>query len=268
MKSLIKMIIWIIAISALVYILLLGLVYRYQEKLIFMPDVLPANYTFQFDGHFKEKFIETPNNTKLNGLLFTTDSPKGVIFFLHGNAGALNSWGFISDIYTAQKYDIFMLDFRGFGKSGGTISSEAQFYNDAQIAYDSIKKEFGEDKITIIGQSIGTAPAAMLAAKNNPKKLILISPYYSLEDLMYQKYHIIPGFLLKYKFRTNEFISKVKAPIFLIHGADDKLINSKATVRLKQLCKKDDTMIIIPNIGHNGINDNNQFQKEIKEILK
>ena len=77
--------------------------------------------------------IKMNDNTLLNGLLFKTDNSKGVIFYLHGNAGSLNSWGEVAKAYTDLNYDVFMIDYRGYGKSEGSISSQGQFFQDMQL---------------------------------------------------------------------------------------------------------------------------------------
>ena len=154
-----------------------------QEELIFFPTKLPANHVFRFNSTFQERYIKTPDGHRLHGLLFKADSSAGIIFYLHGNAGDLDSWGEIASTYTKLNYDIFMLDYRGYGKSEGNISSEQQFHEDVQLAYDHVKKDYPEEKIVVLGYSIGTGTAARLAAFNHPKMLILQSPYYSLIDL-------------------------------------------------------------------------------------
>ena len=67
--------------------------YFFQEKLIFFPDKLDKNYKFSFNQPFEEVNIKTKGGNVLNGLLFKSDKAKGLIFYLHGNAGSLNSWG-------------------------------------------------------------------------------------------------------------------------------------------------------------------------------
>ena len=74
----------------LLYILLCGLLYFFQEKLIFHPQKLDKAYQFQFIEKFEEQNITTADGTILNGLLFRADSAIGLVFYLHGNAGSLN----------------------------------------------------------------------------------------------------------------------------------------------------------------------------------
>ena len=114
--------------------------------MIFHPSALPQDYKFSFEGSYQEVKIPTFDDKKLHGLLFKADSSKGLVFYLHGNAGALDTWGDIANVYTSLNYDIFILDYRGFGKSEGSIYSEAQFYNDVQAAYDLMKKNYSENK--------------------------------------------------------------------------------------------------------------------------
>src|SRR6187402_597718 len=97
------------------YILVCGLLYFFQEKIIFHPQKLNKEYVFQFDQKFEEKNIKTEDGIILNGLLFRADSSKGLIFYLHGNAGSLDAWGVVADTYTPLHYDVFLLDYRGYG---------------------------------------------------------------------------------------------------------------------------------------------------------
>jgi len=103
------MIFQILKIIAGLYVLTCVLLYFFQEKLIFFPEKLNKQYQFSFKQPFKEINITTTDNKILNGVLFTTDSAKGLIFYLHGNAGALNSWGDVAKTYTALQYDVFII---------------------------------------------------------------------------------------------------------------------------------------------------------------
>ena len=107
-----------------IYILVCILLYLFQEKLIFFPEKLSKEYLFQFDQTFEEKNIKTNDGVILSGLLFKADSSKGVILYLHGNGGSLSSWGDVANTYTELGYDVFIIDYRGYGKSEGVISGK------------------------------------------------------------------------------------------------------------------------------------------------
>jgi uncharacterized protein len=249
------------------YIVLCVILFFFQEKLIFFPEKLDSDFQFSFPGKFEEIRFQTDDHTLLNGVLFKADSSKGLIFYLHGNAGSINTWGEIAKTYTDLDHDIFILDYRGYGKSEGTIKSQDQLFRDLQMVYNELKKRYNEDNVIVLGYSIGTAPAANIAAANNPKLLILQAPYYSLTDMMRNTYRIFPTFLLKYKFRTDQFIRDCKMPVVIFHGDQDEVIYYGSSLKLRGLMKRADTLITLRGQGHNGITDNPDYKTEIEKIL-
>jgi pimeloyl-ACP methyl ester carboxylesterase len=126
---------------------------------------------------------------------------------------------------------------------------------------------YDEDKIIVLGYSIGTGPAAKLASTNNPKMLILQSPYYSLTDVVKHTVPIVPPFLLKYKLETYQYLKDCKMPVVLIHGDQDEVIPYSQSLKLKPLLKKSDVLITLAGQPHNGMTFNPDYAKEIQKIL-
>jgi alpha-beta hydrolase superfamily lysophospholipase len=249
------------------YIVLCGLLYFFQEKLIFFPQKLDKNYKFEFGHKFEELNIKLTDGKLINGLLFKADSSKGLIFYLHGNAGNLSTWGEVAKLYTELNYDVFIIDYRSYGKSEGNINGQNQLFDDNQTVYNELKKKYNEEKIIILGYSIGTGLASKLASTNNPKMLILQAPYYNLTDMMKQRFSFIPTFILKYKFATNEYLKNCKMPVVIFHGNADEVIYYGSSLKLKEEFKKQDTLITLYGQGHNGMTDNLDYITEMKKIL-
>lgn len=268
MHRLKKVLIRLSLTAIILCITLYSLFFFFQDRLIFLPDKLNKDYKFNFTQQFEEINIDTNDGITLNGLLFTVDNPKGLIFYLHGNAGALNSWGNVSPFYTDDLgYDIFILDYRGFGKSGGQIDSQSQLFEDVQTAYNTMKQRYKEDSIVIIGYSIGTCPATYLASKNNPNRLILQAPYYSLTSVIQDICPIVPEFLIRYKLETYKYIENCKIPIVIFHGDQDDIIKYNNSLRLEKLLKSSDKLITLEEEGHNNITENAQYKKILSDIL-
>lgn len=264
LKSIFKI---LLLLFASLYLLIVGLLYFNQESLFFHATKLDKNHAFTFTQKFKEISIPTSDKLKLNGLLFQTEKPKGLVFYLHGNAGTVETWGNIAAYYTSLGYDIFILDYRGFGKSEGEISSEEQLFSDISSAYNQLKKQYKEENIIITGYSIGSGLAAYLAASNHPKALILQAPYYHLQQLATYKFPIVPNFAIKYKVPTFSYIQKINCPIYIFHGDKDYVIPYENAVRLKTLLKPNDKLVTLENTGHLGLNDSAAFLFELKKIL-
>ncbi len=235
--------------------------------MIFFPQKLDQEHTFSFAQPFEEKNIITADGTMLSGLIFKANESKGLIFYLHGNAGCLETWGKVAKTYTDLQYDVFMLDYRGFGKSEGSIRSEHQIHEDIQTAYNLMLQDYQQDRVIVLGYSLGSGLASRLASNNTPKLLILQAPYYSLTDMMRKKYPIIPTFLLKYTFETYAYLPNCSMPVAIFHGTDDTVIPYDCSVRLESRIRNTGVFVTLENQGHNGMTDNPQYQKELKQIL-
>ncbi len=63
-----------------IYLLTCTLLYFFQGKMIFFPQSLAKDFTFQFDQNFEERYVEMEDGKILHSLLFKVDKPKGVVF--------------------------------------------------------------------------------------------------------------------------------------------------------------------------------------------
>lgn len=263
-----KIILTTLKVVLVLYVILCGLLYFFQEHLIFFPQRLDKHFQFHFNQPFEEQNINTPDGGVVNGILFKSDSTKGLIFYLHGNAGCLNTWGNVAKVYTDLHYDVFIMDYPGYGKSGGKITSQHSLFDAIQAAYNEQRKHYDEQTIIVLGYSIGTGMAAKVASTNHPKLLILQAPYYSLTDMMRHTYPFIPTFILKYELETNEYLKACKMPVVIFHGDQDHVIYYGSSLKLKNEFKPADTLITLPLQGHNGITEDYNYKAEMARLLK
>lgn len=243
-------------------------VYFFQEKIIFLPSVLEQDYTFQFKQPFEEVFLETEPHVVIHALHFKVDKPKGVILYFHGNAGDLSRWGTVAENFVTLNYDVFIIDYRTYGKSKGPIN-EAAFYHDAQYCYNYLKKHYLESEITIYGRSLGTGLATYLASQNKPKQIILETPYYSLTDVAKNRFPIFPvQKLMHYTFPSFQFIQNVRCPVLILHGTDDDVVPIQSAQKLYVLASKPNaTFITIKGGNHNNLIEYDAYHNAIKKQL-
>lgn len=268
MKSMTRAATSLLGIMVLGYLFILGWYYLNQEQLIFRPSKLDAAFEFTYSLPFEEVTITTEDDTQLHGLLFKADSTKGLAFYLHGNAGALDRWGREAELFVQNGFDIFIMDYRGYGKSTGTITSEQQFLRDIDTVYQHISAKYRRQPRVITGYSIGTGPAAWLARKYSPELLILKAPYYNIPDLAADLYPFLPGWLAKYRFTTNEYLQEIDSKVVIFHGDEDGLIRLDASKRLRSYFTEEDTLIVLPGQGHNGIRNNQIYQANLRKMLE
>lgn len=236
--------------------------------MIFSPVKLPKDYTYPFKNKFEERNYEVEKNVWINSILFKSNLSNGLVFYIHGNADNLRYWGDYANFFLEHNYDVFMYDFRGFGKSDGRIRSEKKMHRDAMILYEQMVKEYDEEQIIIYGFSLGTGIAAKLASEKSQKTLILEAPFFNFISLVkYHKAYLPAKLISKYKFRINRFIKKVKSPIYIYHGTDDRKVPYYLGERLIGLNKRM-KFVEITGAAHNDMQNMELFKKEMKEVLR
>ncbi len=260
-----KGLLFIVSLSALIII---G-VYFMQEKLIFLPTKLAADYEYQFSEPFEELFLETEDGASLNAVHFKTENPKGLILYFHGNAGDLSRWGEIASELTSYHYDVLVMDYRSYGKSTGLIS-EKNLFDDADLFYNYALKSYSEDDIIVYGRSLGTAFAAFVASENNPRKLILETPFYNLEEIAKKRFPFLPvKYLLKYRFLSNNYIEVASCPVVIFHGTNDSIVPYTSGKKLSELVAEDRlTFVSIEGGEHNNLVNFKEYKQGIVTALK
>ncbi len=263
MKRFKVIVVWILSL----YLLFMGILHVFQEKLIFLSEEIPTNYTYNFDFDFEEVNLKTSDNETINGLHIKAENPKGIVLFFHGNKGNLIRWGEITSYFTKYNYDVFVIDYRGYGKSTGAFD-EAKMYQDALLSYEYVKKHYSDNQIVVYGRSLGTTFAAKVASERSPKHLILEAPFYSLHHAANYTYKVIPKFLLNFKFPTNLLAKKIASSVTIFHGTDDKVTPFKGSKKLFQLIPtKSKELILLEKGTHHNVRTFKKYTDRLKLIL-
>lgn len=260
---------WIWVSLVLIVTMVLGLLFGFyllQEKLIFSPIKLPEDYKFPFTNYEELNFMTEDGNT-INSILFKAHDPKGVVFYVHGNADNIRYYGDFAKVFLKNNYDVFMYDFRGFGKSSGRILNERMLQRDNKKLYEEIAKRYDESKIVVYGYSIGTGLAARVASKHKPKALVLETPYYDFIDIIkYHKAYLPARMITKYFFRTHKYMKNCSCPVYAFHGTEDRRIPYYSAIKLKEACPKLD-LTTIQGGTHNDLHSTKHYRDKLKEIL-
>lgn len=238
------------------YILLLLGMYFLQEKLLFFPQTVPLDYNYNFEIPYEEKFFVV-NDLKIHSLHFKASNPKGLILYFHGNGCELSRCSFSAvDLVKRTGWNVLIIDYPGYGKSEGKISSQAQLDLIAKHSLN-LASDLGFDKIMLFGRSLGSGVALGLASNfeksrtvgdsfpsskefnfkfNKPlHAIILETPYLSIKSLALSNYPFVPSFLLKYPFRSDLNLPMISSPVFIVHGDQDQLIPVDHARKLKTL---------------------------------
>lgn len=243
-------------------------IYFFQHKFFFHPEKLPTDFQFAYESlNAEEKMVETEPGALIDYLHFKVENPKGLVFYLKGNTKSIKGWGKFAIDFTRLGYEVIMLDYRGFGKSTGRRTNDG-LKHDIQFIYDLEKKHWKEEDIIVYGRSIGSGFAAMLAAKNRPRMLILTSPLYSLIRSINRYMPFMPARpFMRYNIPTFKYLKAVTCPIKIIHGTNDNLVPIKTAIELSAINPKRTRFYTIIGAGHINIHQFEEYHRVMEEIF-
>jgi len=172
---------------------------------------------------FREVVFTTGDGVRLHGWLIPGRVPT-TLLYSHGNGGNIADRVSIARLLSDQLgVGIFMYDYRGYGKSEGT-PSEAGLMADAVAAREALVREgVADGHIVYFGRSLGTAVTVDLAVRHPPRAVVLESPFTSARAMANL---VLPGsgYLIRTRFDSLGKISKLRAPLLVLHGDADEVI--------------------------------------------
>lgn len=252
---------------AAAYVAFLGWLWWDQEALLFHPEPLPASHDFRLPADVHELAIPVAGAT-LSALHLRLPRPRAVVFYLHGNGGNLDGWFSNHDFYRQANVDLFMIDYRGYGKSSGGNVNQFQLLQDVRAAWAAMAAAYpGQVPKVVIGRSLGSGPAAILAAEVQPALTVLVSPYCSLAELARRHYPIVPTALLRYPLDTCAAAAGIQGPLLLLHGDRDTLVPLEQSRRIQTRAPRAE-LVAIAGAGHDDVHRFDQYRDVLQQRLQ
>ena len=251
-KSLIFIIIFILFIMVFMSFI--------EKRLIFIPDkdlyTTPGDWGLEYD----DVTFHTEDGLKLNGWFIPgktkslTDDNLFTLLWFHGNAGNISHrLENIKMLYDRVHINIFIFDYRQYGKSEGKVSEQGTYIDArAALVYLKSRKDINHERIIIFGRSIGSAVAVDLAVKGKCCALILETPFTSMKDLAKYLYPFLPiGYILQTKYDSISKIRDIKVPTLIMHGDKDELVPIEQGRKLYETANEPKEFYTIPGATHN-----------------
>jgi pimeloyl-ACP methyl ester carboxylesterase len=244
----------VLIVAALLYLSACTLMYFKQRSLLYFPT--PESRV----DESASISVETGGQT-LRILTKSADGPDAVIYFGGNSEDVAFSIKSFSKALPIQ--NLFMVNYRGYGGSTGSPSEEALF-SDALAVYDLVHEKY--PNISVVGRSLGTGVAVYLASVRKVERLVLITPYDSIENVASKHFPFFPiSLLLKDKFDSASRVPRVTAKTLVILAESDEVIPRGNSDALIAQFPSDQVVVkVIQGANHNSI----EFSPEYFELIR
>jgi fermentation-respiration switch protein FrsA (DUF1100 family) len=247
----------VLAVLAGIYLLVCAAVYTFQKRIIFLPG--RSNDPPPGDLNIREVYFPTADGQILHAWWMPVDSSKYTVLFFHGNAGCVARGEERMRFFRELGYSTLMIDYRGYGKSTGSIEKETDIYEDGKSALkfvaDSLK--IPDDRLIVWGWSLGGAVATEVSQQRPLAGLVLEGTFFSMDEIAARSYPIFPTrWLLRFHFRSGEKIANMRCPVFFIHSKEDLTIPYGQGKRLFDAAKERKSFLDISGSHNHGYYEN------------
>jgi fermentation-respiration switch protein FrsA (DUF1100 family) len=247
------------------------------QVLAFLFHPRPEVENFSTTGSRRDVIIPVEDDINIGAAFHAAGKSSPTILFFHGNGEIVSDYDDIGMLYNKMNVNFFPVDYRGYGKSTGSPTVTAMM-RDSHRIFRYIKDWLSENQysgsITIMGRSLGSAPALEIAEKyqNELSGLIIESgfayciPLLNLLGIDVEGLGISEGNVIQ----NVEKIRRFRRKTLIIHAQFDHIIPFSDGMALFNACASSEKgMIEIKGADHNTIfyHGMQQYMQAVKRFV-
>jgi pimeloyl-ACP methyl ester carboxylesterase len=258
----------LVAAGKIALVIIIGfplLIYLAQDSLIFHPQPLATAQRERIAAQragLESLFIDAADGTRLHAWHVKGDR---LVIYFGGNAEEV-SWMLDHAARRTPGTGWLLVDYRGYGASGGSPSEKA-LVADAVRWYETMAKDY--KSIYLFGRSLGSGVAVQLAAQRPTAGVILVAPFDSLVEVGRRYYPFLPvDWMLKHRFESVALAPQISAPLLCIVATGDEIIPAVHSQRLYDAWGGPKRWIGLDGAGHNSTDAAANYWTSIVAFLK
>lgn len=271
LKRLVRILLIAGAAAVLVVVLATGWLKLHEEKLIFAAERGRQHMLTVLPADAQRVTVSEPNGVALAAIVYRAAGGAFWVLHLHGNAdSAFSPWQVRHcEALRQAGFNVLEIDYRGFGPTPGR-PSEAHMYEDSEAAYQELlRRGVPPDRIILLGHSLGSAPAVLLATRHPAAALVLFSAFTSIPDAAAHVYPYLPvRLVVSAQFNSLARIGKVHIPVIIAHSRGDKLIPYSEALELFAAANQPKHLITFDSATNDGFGGHVDALYEHVDILR
>lgn len=248
----------IVSVALLIYVGFCVFLYASQRRAIYYPtpEVHGPDAT--------DVRLENDGETIKIWRVANADGPHAIIYF-GGNAEDVS--GNIPQFRSIfPGHSVYLVNYRGYGGSTGS-PTEAGLYDDALAVFDELRTRY--ENISVIGRSLGSAVATYLASLREIDRLVLVTPFDSIENVARRALPVFPvSLLIKDRFDSTAHVPDIDAPVLVLIAENDEVIPRRHSDALAGVFPSAQIEVqVIEDAGHNTIGMFPRYADELGAFL-
>jgi hypothetical protein len=242
-----------IAVALAAAVLAIPMWDRFIDRMVFQPTRGADHPRDGLGLQVSDVWLESEDRVRLHA--FHVQAPSGAtraILLLHGNAGNASHRLPLAAAYADLGADVLLLDYRGYGLSSGR-PDERGVYADARAALAGLAaRGFAEERVVLIGQSLGGAVAVDVAQERRLAGVVLEATFASLADVARSLVGPV-ALLLRGRFDSAAKIARLRAPLLFVHGDRDEIVPFESGRALFAAASEPKEFVALAGASHNDI---------------
>ena len=236
------------------YLLVMVILMIFEKSLIFFPMRYPEGDWEPPGVVFEDARFQSDDGTRLHGWYAAHERPRAVVLFCHGNAGNVTHRAdTLRVLHDFVGVSVLIPDYRGYGRSEGK-PDEPGVLADARAARKWLAEREGipEKDVVLMGRSLGGAVAAILAAEDGTRALVLESTFSSIPDVAAHYYPWLPvRLLMQTRLDAAGKIVAYRGPLLQSHSKADRTIPYQLGRQLHDAANEPKQFFTITERDHN-----------------
>ena len=237
-----------------------------QNRLIFKPsstvETTPGDLGLSYEDIWLSVTSPQGKRQKIHGWWINSQQYQDdkVLLYLHGNGGNIShNLGPVKTFYE-QGFSVFIIDYRGYGRSERQFPTESEVYRDSQAAWSYLveQRQIEPQNIFIYGHSLGGAISIDLGVRQpNVAGIIVENTFTSMKEMVNYLgsfYQLFPAdLILHQRFDSLSKLRLLQVPLLLIHGTEDYTVPCYMSERLFQAASVPKRILLVPDANHNNV---------------